>query len=107
MKYMRRAIPIEAVETGQYGFLEEPEWLQEALNKSIVMPIHYFGANVGFVGFKVLDVSGKWMEADRGDYIVRASDGTLYACKRSKFERDFMKIEEDNDEEASNNSANN
>ena len=97
MKYVKKPIPIEAVKMSKEGFLEEPQWLLNALSINKVCYSHVFISRYNFAdskdGFIVQTLEGN-MKGRIGDYIIRGVDGELYPCKGDIFEKTYSLVEE-------------
>lgn len=84
MQYRSKPVEIEAwqFELGSRG----PDWLQEAVNDGRVW---YQGGESPYMTIRTLEGE---MRANLGDWIIRGTEGELYPCKPSVFERKYEPV---------------
>lgn len=81
MKYRSKVVEIEAV---QLPVQEAPAWLADAMDHGDV----WMYAN-GMADIRTLEGI---MHAKPGDWIIRGTEGELYPCKPSVFERKYEPV---------------
>lgn len=93
MKARKKPVVVEVVKfegfrsvTGQAIFSDRPEWLNNALGKTVL----FFG-EVDTVTIVTLEGD---MIAAVGDYIIKGVNGELYPCKPDIFEKTYDILEE-------------
>jgi len=102
-RYVKKPIEIEALQVIKkryenlsegYGDLlsEFPEWLCEAVNKSIVVfvPNETKGDRITDIMIKTLEGE---MIAEPGSYIIKGVEGEIYPCKESIFNKTYNEVE--------------
>lgn len=83
MKYRSKVVEIEAFQW-KAGYVA-PAWFLDARKNGIAFP-----DNEGGCGIKTLEGT---MRASIGDWIIRGTEGELYPCKPSVFERKYEPTE--------------
>lgn len=74
MKYVRRPIPVDAV---QHPWSEVPEWLSKALECEVVQPLED--------GTVLVRTSRGVLVARPNDWIVRSDGGSIYPVEHDMF----------------------
>ena len=92
MKYIKKPIPIEAIQLAPYypeGY-ELPEWFNKALEDHT---IQYSNTSSARYGMTIKTLEGS-MFAPWGSYIICGVKGELYPCRAEIFEETYEKYEE-------------
>lgn len=91
MKYRSKIVEIEAFrfqpKTGEY-FRDMPPWLEVAYETDGVGGVDNVGSDVNSSVLQISTLEGT-MTAQQGDWIIRGTEGELYPCKPSVFERKY------------------
>lgn len=91
MKYRSKVVEIEAVQylpmNGQY-FEQMPPWLEAAYEAEGVGSVSNEGPDSKNCKLAIKTLEGT-MLAQQGDWIIRGTEGELYPCKPSVFERKY------------------
>lgn len=89
-KFRSKVVEIEAIQWNGMGLsLPIPEFILDALRKPMGSP----GSIVRNGGFLEVHTLEGIMSASPNDWIIRGTEGELYPCKPSVFERKYEAIE--------------
>ena len=91
MKYVKRPIPVEAVQIfAQTDMYDLPYWVTDAFLNNTISYANTASAQYGLV-IKTLEGD---MFAPWGSYIIKGVDGELYPVRRDIFEKTYIPYEE-------------
>lgn len=90
MKYIKKPIPVEAVQISEdkNDFIDNyPQWFCDAYDSGEIWLSYVFP------GLIIKTLEGN-MYAPWGSYIIRGVDGEIYPCKEDIFEKTYEPYEE-------------
>jgi hypothetical protein len=93
-KYRSKVVEIEAFQltrrnTGPEPF---PDWFDDAVGRNEIVTHGMGKFGEGPVYCEIRTLEGV-MRANEGDWIIRGTEGELYPCKQSVFERKYERAE--------------
>lgn len=91
MKYRSKIVEIEAVQFNPKNreyFSNMPDWLEKAYDVEGIGGVDNIGRDVDSTVLQIRTLEGT-MTAQQGDWIIRGTEGELYPCKSSVFERKY------------------
>jgi hypothetical protein len=86
-KYRKKPIEVEAF---RFGYENNPEWINEAIDKNHFLDYGKYA--------KIVTLEGV-MFAERGDFIIKGIAGELYPCRFDIFCETYDIVEESEDTE--------
>lgn len=89
MKYVKKPVVVEAF---QFGVDEMPDWFGY-MHKALNYDLNLEGSQE-LVAVCFTSPFQQTMTANKGDYIIKESNGEIYPCKADIFEATYEKVEE-------------
>lgn len=85
-RYRSKVVEIDAWQFDAPGFTPQPQWLGAALIRG---EITFHPTDEKSAAHYVINTLEGKMRASSGDWIIRGTEGELYPCKPSVFERKY------------------